>query len=55
MKALKYGLLLLLALFLVVAGYVAIKFPPILAGMASKTMCSCVYVMGRTPERVPPL
>jgi CubicO group peptidase (beta-lactamase class C family) len=52
MKVLKYGLLLLLALFLVVAGYLAIKFPPILAGMASKTMCSCVYVMGRTPESV---
>ena len=25
---------------------------PIMAGMASKTMCSCVYVMGRTPESV---
>ncbi len=52
MKVLKYSLLLLLGLFLVVAGYLAIKFPPILAGMASKTMCSCVYVMGRTPESV---
>jgi CubicO group peptidase (beta-lactamase class C family) len=52
MKILKYGLLLILALVLVVVSYLAIKFPPILAGMASKTMCSCVYVMGRTPESV---
>lgn len=52
MRVLKYGLYLFLALFLVVASYLAIKFPPILAGMASKTMCSCVYVMGRTPESV---
>lgn len=52
MKVLKYGLLLILALFLVVAGYLLIKFPPILAGMASKTMCSCVHVMGRSPESV---
>lgn len=52
MKALKYSLYLLATLLLVVVGYLAIKFPPILAGMASKTMCSCVYVMARTPESV---
>jgi CubicO group peptidase (beta-lactamase class C family) len=52
MKVLKYGLVLLLTLVLVVASYLAIKFPPILAGMASKTMCSCVYVMGRSPQSV---
>jgi CubicO group peptidase (beta-lactamase class C family) len=32
--------------------YLAITFPPIMAGMAAKTMCSCVFVMGRTPESV---
>lgn len=51
-KILKYALLLLLGVFLVVGTYLGIKFPPILAGMASKTMCSCVYVMGRTPQSV---
>jgi len=39
---------------LVIAGlsYVLIMFPPIMTGMASKTMCSCVFVSGRTPESV---
>jgi hypothetical protein len=32
--------------------FVVVTFPPIMAGMAAKTMCSCVYVAGRTPESV---
>lgn len=51
-KIFKYFLLTATAALLVVLGYVLVKFPPILVGMASKTMCSCVYVMGRTPESV---
>ena len=32
--------------------YVLITFPPVMAGMVAKTMCSCVYVSGRTPTSV---
>lgn len=32
--------------------FVAVTFPPIMAGMVAKTMCSCVYATGRTPESV---
>lgn len=32
--------------------YVVITFPPVMAGMAAKTMCSCVYVTGRSAESV---
>jgi CubicO group peptidase (beta-lactamase class C family) len=32
--------------------YIGITFPPIMTGMAAKTMCSCVFVTGRTPESV---
>ncbi len=32
--------------------YLSISFAPIMAGMAAKTMCSCVYLAGRTPESV---
>lgn len=48
----KYVLLILLGVFAIIATYLGIKFPPILAGMASKIMCSCVYVEGRTVESV---
>ncbi|MDZ4714109.1 MAG: serine hydrolase [Cytophagales bacterium] len=51
-KILTYFSLLILVLVAVAATYLLVKFPPILAGMASKTMCSCVYVMGRSPESV---
>src|SRR5258708_25518770 len=33
-------------------GYFYFAFVPIMTGMAAKTMCSCVYVMGRDPESV---
>jgi CubicO group peptidase (beta-lactamase class C family) len=42
-----FGTLILIALIVV-----AVTFPPVMAGMAAKTMCSCVYVTGRTPESV---
>jgi CubicO group peptidase (beta-lactamase class C family) len=32
--------------------FVVVTFPPIMTGMAAKTMCSCVFVAGRTPESV---
>lgn len=32
--------------------FVAVTFPSIMTGMAAKTMCSCVFVAGRTPESV---
>ena len=31
---------------------VVVTFPPIMSGMAAKTMCSCVFVAGRTAESV---
>ncbi len=52
MKIIKYVAYVLVLLILIAVGYLGIKFPPILAGMAAKTMCSCVYVMGRSPESV---
>lgn len=48
----KLALYAILGVLLIILGYLGIKFPPILAGMAAKTMCSCVYVMNRTPESV---
>ncbi len=51
-RILKYSLLLLLGVVIAIASYLGIKFPPILAGMASKIMCSCVYVEGRTQQSV---
>lgn len=51
-KIFKYALLFLLGVIVVIVTYLGIKFPPILAGMASKIMCSCVYVEGRTPQSV---
>jgi CubicO group peptidase (beta-lactamase class C family) len=50
----------ILRYFLIVMGggilafliYVAATFPPIMAGMVAKTMCSCVFVMGRSPDSV---
>lgn len=51
-KILKYTLFLLLGLILFAVGFLYITFVPILAGTAAKTMCSCMYVMNRTPESV---
>jgi len=51
-RILKYALFSFLAILVFVGIYLVAVFPPILAGMAAKTMCSCVYVMGRSPESV---
>ncbi len=42
----------LLGLLLMTLIYVVITFPPVMAGMAAKTMCSCVFVSARTAESV---
>ncbi len=49
MKGFLYSVCILILLFLI---YVLVTFPPIMSGMAVKTMCSCVYVTGRSPESV---
>lgn len=51
-KFFRVTLLLIAALIVIALVVVAVTFPPVMAGMAAKTMCSCVYVTGRTPESV---
>lgn len=51
-RLLRTLLLSLLGLVLIIICYVVITFPPIMAGMAAKTMCSCVFVSDRTPQSV---
>ena len=51
-KILKYFFLLLGSVLLIAIIYLSITFTPIMAGMAAKTMCSCVYVLGRSPDSV---
>jgi len=48
-KFLAYLLVILVTLAI---GYVMITFPPIMAGMAAKTMCSCVFVSNRSEQSV---
>ncbi|HTF21575.1 MAG TPA: serine hydrolase [Chryseolinea sp.] len=48
----KFAGLALLVIFLIVIGFLAVTFPPIMAGMAAKTMCSCVFVSQRSPQSV---
>ncbi len=48
----KILLLTLLGLILTGFAYILITFPPVMAGMAAKTMCSCVFVTGRDPQSV---
>jgi CubicO group peptidase (beta-lactamase class C family) len=51
-KIIKSVLFLLMGLLLLAMSYVLIYFPGVMTGMDAKIMCSCVYVMGRTPESV---
>ncbi|WP_276370327.1 serine hydrolase [Chryseolinea sp. H1M3-3] len=48
----KIFLLTLLGFILAAFAYILITFPPVMAGMAAKTMCSCVFVTGRDPQSV---
>lgn len=51
-KFLKIALLLFTAVVIVVVAAITITFPPIMAGMAAKTVCSCVYVGGRSVQSI---
>jgi hypothetical protein len=51
-KFVKILLLSLLAILLVAILFVSITFPPIMAGMAAKTVCSCVFVSERSLESI---
>jgi CubicO group peptidase (beta-lactamase class C family) len=51
-KILKPIFLFLLLMLIIALLYVAITFPTVMGGMGAKTMCSCVFVAGRTPESV---
>src|SRR5690606_34260748 len=46
------ALITLLSVVAIALAYVLATFPPVMAGMAAKTMCSCLFVSGRTPESV---
>jgi len=51
-KILKVILLAIAGILLIALAYILITFPPVMAGMAAKTMCSCVFVSGRDPQTV---
>ena len=51
-KLLRIFLFTFLSLMLGALTYVIITFPPVMAGMAAKTMCSCVFLTGRDPQSV---
>jgi len=51
-KFFKIILMVLLETILIGLGYILITFPPVLSGMAAKTMCSCIFVMGRDQQSV---
>ncbi|HEY3405644.1 MAG TPA: serine hydrolase [Ohtaekwangia sp.] len=51
-KLVRYFLYVILTAIFVAILFVVITFPPVMSGMVAKTMCSCVYVTGRTPESV---
>lgn len=48
----RYLLILIVAVVGIALGYVLIFFPPVMAGMDAKIMCSCVFLTGRSPESV---
>lgn len=51
-KFVKILLFSLLAILLVAVLFVSVTFPPIMAGMAAKTVCSCVFVSERSLESI---
>jgi CubicO group peptidase (beta-lactamase class C family) len=51
-KIVKIILWSIAGVIITVVVYFGTTFPPIMAGMAAKTMCSCVYVAGRSVESV---
>ena len=51
-KFLKIILFALLGIILTAFAYIFITFPPVMAGMAAKTMCSCIFVSGREEQSV---
>jgi CubicO group peptidase (beta-lactamase class C family) len=51
-KILKAVIFTFIGVLLIALTYILITFPPVMAGMAAKTMCSCVFVTGRHPESV---
>jgi CubicO group peptidase (beta-lactamase class C family) len=51
-KVLKIAALFILSVIALILLYIGITFPPVMAGMAAKTVCSCVFVTGRTLESV---
>lgn len=48
----KFLVLAILGILIAAVIFVVVTFPPVMAGMAAKTLCSCVFVAGRTPESV---
>ena len=51
-KILRGTIVTLVVAVCIALSYMLITFPPVMAGMAAKTMCSCVFVSGRTPQSV---
>ena len=51
-RVLKYTGIGIGGIILTAVTYFLVVYPPLMAANASKLMCSCVYVMGRSPESV---
>jgi CubicO group peptidase (beta-lactamase class C family) len=51
-KLLKRSLLVIALLLILAIAYVSVFFTPVMMGMAAKTVCSCVYISGRSVESV---
>jgi CubicO group peptidase (beta-lactamase class C family) len=51
-RFLKISLFAVLGIILIALAYILVTFPPVMAGMAAKTMCSCIFVSGREEQSV---